>query len=192
MTTAPITPPYAPLLRWIHWTTAVLFIIAMLIGFYCGLQQPGTSPRRELLEVHKSLGETLFVLTMLRLLVRAATKAPPQPGTSSALVRLAAGLNHIVLYALLVAMPVTGYLFSSAGGYRLKYFGTLDLPRLFAGNQVVAHLGEAVHGLLAWLVYATVAAHIGATIWHAIVKRDDTLARMLPPRSATRSVHDRT
>ncbi|WP_271673379.1 cytochrome b/b6 domain-containing protein [Bradyrhizobium sp. CCBAU 51627] len=51
-----VTPAYAPLLRRIHWATAVLFIVAMLIGFYCGLQPPGTSPRRELLEVHKSLG----------------------------------------------------------------------------------------------------------------------------------------
>jgi cytochrome b561 len=48
----------------------------MLIGFYCGLQQPGTSPRRELLEVHKSLGVTLFFLAILRLMVRAATTAP--------------------------------------------------------------------------------------------------------------------
>ncbi|TQF26125.1 cytochrome B561 [Bradyrhizobium sp. UNPF46] len=190
MTIESTSPSYAPLLRWIHWTTAILFIIAMLIGLYCGLQSPGTSPRRELLEVHKSLGETLLFLTILRLLVRAVTKAPSMPHDSSAFVRLAAGLNHLVLYGLLVAMPVTGYLFSSAGGYRLKYFGMFDLPRLFAGNQVVAHLGEAVHGVLAWLVYATVAAHIGATFWHAVVKKDDTLARMLPPRSAAGSVND--
>lgn len=190
MSTASPTLSYPPLLRWIHWTSAVLFITAMLIGLYCGLQQPGTSPRRELLEVHKSLGETLFVLTMLRLLARAATKMPPQPDTASALVRLAARLNHLALYALLIAMPATGYLFSSAGGYRLEYFGAFALPRLLAGNQAAARLGEAVHGLLAWLVYATVAAHIGATVWHAVIKKDDTLARMLPNRSNSGSVRD--
>lgn len=190
MTTASVPPSYAPLLRWIHWTTAILFIIAMLIGLYCGLQPPGTSPRRELLEVHKSLGETLLVLTVLRLLVRALTKAPSMPHDSSAFVRLAAGLNHLVLYGLLVVMPVTGYLFSSAGGYRLKYFGTFELPRLFAGNQAVAHFGEAAHGVLAWLAYATVAAHIGATVWHVVVEKDGIMARMLPPRKAAGSVQD--
>ena len=68
-------------LRWIHWASAALFIAAMLIGFYCGLQPPGTSPRRELLEVHKSLGVTLFVLAILRLMVRVATTAPPESGS---------------------------------------------------------------------------------------------------------------
>ncbi len=73
---------YAPLLRKIHWATVVLFIAAMLIGLYCGLQPPGTSPRRELLEVHKSLGMTLLFLSILRLMVRFATKVPPEPSSS--------------------------------------------------------------------------------------------------------------
>ena len=66
-------------LRWIHWISAILFIAAMLIGLYCGLQPPGTSPGRELLEVHKSLGVTLFFLAILRIMVRAGTRAPPGP-----------------------------------------------------------------------------------------------------------------
>lgn len=180
-------PPYTPLLRWIHWITAALFITAMLIGLYCGLQPAGTSPRRELLEVHKSLGETLLLLTVLRLVVRAMTAAPPHTGISR-LVQLAAGLNHLGLYALLIVMPVTGYLFSSAGGYRLKYFGMFDLPRLFGGNQAVAAFGERSHEFLAWLVYAAVAMHIAATLWHELVEKDGTLARMWPRRS--RSVVD--
>src|ERR1700739_1632448 len=90
---------YAPLLRKIHWVTAILFIAAMLIGFYCGLQPPGTSPRRELLEVHKSLGVTLFFLAILRVMVRVGTTAPPEPAASGPLVRLAARLNHWALYA---------------------------------------------------------------------------------------------
>ena len=65
--TSETTTAHDPLLRRIHWLTALLFIAAMLIGFYCGLQRPGTSPRRELLEIHKSLGVTLFFLTILRL-----------------------------------------------------------------------------------------------------------------------------
>ena len=68
-----MTTTYDPLLRKIHWATAVLFIVAMLIGLYCGLQPPGTSPRRELLDVHKSLGVTLFFLAILRVMVRFST-----------------------------------------------------------------------------------------------------------------------
>lgn len=178
--TTEVPASYAPLLRKIHWATAVLFIAAMLIGLYCGLQPAGTSPRRELLEVHKSLGVTLFALAILRLMVRAATTAPPDPGSLSPLVKLAARLNHWALYAILFVMPVTGYMFSSAGGFSLRYFWTFSWPRLFAGNQAVEHAGEVAHGLLAYLVYAVVALHIAATLWHVLVKKDETLARMWP------------
>jgi cytochrome b561 len=181
--TTGMTASYDPLLRRIHWATAVLFITAMLIGLYCGLQAPGTSPRRELLEVHKSLGMTLFFLAILRLIVRAATVAPPEPGSFSPLVRLAARLNHWALYVLLFAMPVTGFMFSSAGGYSLRYFWTFSWPRLFAGNRAVEHAGEVAHGTLAYLVYVAVALHIGATIWHVVVKKDETLSRMWPRAS---------
>jgi cytochrome b561 len=174
------TTEYDPLLRRIHWATAILFITAMLIGFYCGLQEPGTSPRRELLEVHKSLGVTLFLLAILRVMVRVATMAPPEPSSLGPLVRLVARLNHLALYAVLFAMPVTGYMFSSAGGYSLRYFWIFSWPRLFAGNKAVEHAGEFAHGLLAYLVYAAVALHIGATFWHVLVKKDETLSRMWP------------
>lgn len=171
---------YPPLLRWIHWLTAALFITAMLIGLYCGLQPPGTSPRRELLEVHKSLGVTLFMLAVLRLVVRAAITAPPEPASFGPLVRWAARLNHLALYAVLLAMPVTGYMFSSAGGYSLKYFWTFSWPRLSAGNHAVAQAGETAHSWLAYLVYVVVALHVAATVWHEIVLKDGTLARMWP------------
>ena len=174
------TTAYAPLLRAIHWATAVLFIAAMLIGLYCGLQPPGTSPRRELLEVHKSLGMTLLFLSVLRLMVRFATRVPAEPSSFGVLVRLAARLNHVALYAILFAMPLTGYAFSSAGGYSLKYFWTFSWPRLVADNPGIAHAGEVSHDALAWLVYAAVALHIAATFWHAVVLRDGTLARMWP------------
>jgi cytochrome b561 len=181
--TTPTT--YDPLLRKIHWATAILFIVAMLIGLYCGLQEPGTSPRRELLDIHKSLGVTLFALAILRVLVRLSTQAPPEPAAFGPAVRLAARLNHGALYLILFVMPVTGYMFSSAGGYSLRYFWMFSWPRLFAGNQTIARAGETTHGLLAYFVYLVVTLHIVATLWHVWVKRDDTLSRMWPARSRT-------
>lgn len=178
--TSETTSAYHPLLRRIHWITAVLFIVAMLIGFYCGLQPPGTSPRRELLEVHKSLGETLFLLAVLRLMVRAATTAPAEPSSFGPWVRLAARLNHWALYFILFAMPVTGYLFSSAGGYSLRYVWTFSWPRLLLNDQAAVRIGETSHGLLAWFVYAVVILHVAATFWHVLVKKDETLSRMWP------------
>jgi cytochrome b561 len=183
---------YDARLRLIHWASAVLFIAAMLIGFYCGLQAPGTSPRRELLEVHKSLGVTLFFLAILRIMVRAATTAPPQPASFGPLVRLAARLNHWALYAVLFAMPITGYLFSSAGGYSLKFFWLFSWPRLISDSASVAHAGEVSHDALAYLVYVAVALHLMATIWHVAVKRDATLSRMWPAKPSGSTVGQAT
>lgn len=171
---------YAPLLRRIHWIMAILFIAAMLLGAYCGTLPPGTSPRRELLDIHKSLGITLLLLALLRLAVRATTHLPPEPASFGPWVRLASRLNHVALYAILLVMPVTGYMFSSAGGYSLKYFGLFSWPRPFAGNREIAHLGEISHDALAYLVYLAVFLHIAATLWHALVKKDETLQRMWP------------
>lgn len=182
LVTTDMTASYDPLLRRIHWATAVLFIAAMLIGLYCGLQPAGTSPRRQLLEVHKSLGVTLFFLAILRLIVRAATTAPPEPRSFSPLVKIAARLNHWALYAILFVMPVTGYMFSSAGGYSLRYFWTFSWPRMFAGDKAIAHAGEIAHDTLAYLVYLVVGLHIAATLWHAFIVKDETLARMWPRR----------
>ena len=126
---------YDARLRLIHWASAVLFIAAMLIGLYCGLQAPGTSPRRELLDVYKSLGVTLFFLAILRILVRAATRAPPEPDSYGLMVRMAARLNHWVLYAVLLAMPISGYLFSSAGGLFAEIFLALQLAAAARGSS---------------------------------------------------------
>lgn len=179
MTRGGATTTYDPLLRRIHWATVVLIIAAVLIGFYCSLQTPGTSPRRELLEVHKSLGMTLLFLTILRLMVRATTKAPPELPWRP-LVRLAARLNHWALFAILFAMPITGYMFSSAGGYSLKYFWAFSWPRLIANNPAVAHAGEVTHGVFAYLVYTALALHVAATFWHVVFRKDGTLSRMWP------------
>ncbi|WP_246791539.1 cytochrome b [Bradyrhizobium commune] len=130
--------------------------------------------------MHKSLGMTLFFLSILRLMVRAATKVPPEPSSFGALVTFAARLNHAALYFILFAMPLTGYAFSSAGGYSLKYFWTFSWPRLVVGSPEIAHAGEVTHDALAYVVYAAVALHIAATAWHAVVMRDGTLARMWP------------
>jgi cytochrome b561 len=155
----------------------------MLIGLYCGLQPPGTSPRRELLDVHKSLGVTLFFLAILRVMVRFSAQQPAEPASFGPMIRLASRLNHGTLYLLLFIMPVTGYMFSSAGGYSLKYFWLFSWPRLFAGNDTIKQAGETAHGLTAYVVYAVVALHIAATLWHVILRKDETFSRMWPARS---------
>jgi len=169
---------YDTVQRWLHWSTAILFLIAVAIGFYASLQQPGTSPRRELLEVHKSLGITILALALLRLAYRLWVRPPAMPAALSRLVRWAASVNHWLLYGLMLVMPVTGFTFSSAGGHPLKYFWLFDWPRLIARNDAIALRAETLHAWFAWLVYAVVLMHVVAVLWHELIKRDGTLSRM--------------
>ena len=91
---------------------------------------------------------------------------------------------HRVLYALMVAIPVSGWLFSSASGYPVVPFGikALQLPDLVAKDKALADALKELHELLNWSLAALVAVHAGAALKHALIDRDGTLARMLPFR----------
>jgi cytochrome b561 len=179
---APEPVAYDPVLRALHWITAVVFLIALAIGIYASTQVPGTSPRRELLEVHKSLGMTVLFLTLARLAWRALSERPLTPAAFGWLVRVASSVNHWALYGLMLAMPLSGYTNSAAGGYSLKYFWLFSFPRLLPDSKALSHLGEDLHGLAAWIVYVAVTLQVAAVLWHELVERDGTLSRMWPAR----------
>ena len=185
-TTAPEPDAYDPVLRALHWITATAFLVALPLGLYASSQVAGTSPRREILELHKSLGMTVMFLTLARLVWRALSRQPHGAAAWGWLVRLASSLNHWGLYGLMLAMPLTGYLNSAAGGYSLKYFWLFSLPRLVPDSKALSQFGETLHALAAWLVYLTVTLHIVAVAWHELIKRDGTLSRMWPRRAARR------
>jgi cytochrome b561 len=175
---APEPATYDPVLRALHWITAIVFLVALAIGIYSSTQAPGTSPRRELLEVHKSLGMTVLFLTLVRLAWRALSRQPHAPAAFGWLVGIASSVNHWGLYGLMLAMPVSGYASSAAGGYSLEYFWLFNLPRLVPDSKALSLLGEDLHGFIAWIVYAAVTLHVAAVLWHELVKRDGTLSRM--------------
>ncbi len=177
------THRYDRVQRALHWLMAAIILAAVLIGLYCSFQVPGTPVRRALLEVHKSLGMTALVLVVIRIAYRLAVGAPPYDQPLGRLTHLGASGGHLALYALMVAMPLTGYLFSSAGGYSLPWFGLFQWPRLVSGYKALAELGQYLHGWGAYFIYAVLSLHIAAVIWHHFVKKDEVLSRMLPPRA---------
>jgi cytochrome b561 len=78
----------------------------------------------------------------------------------------------------MLVMPVTGYIFSGAGGYSLPWFGLFAWPRVLPLDKSLAHLGQGLHYWSAWAIGAVLAAHIAAVGWHQWVKRDEVLSRM--------------
>lgn len=161
----------------LHWATVLLFI-----GVYCSMEfrdifDKGTAGRELMKSSHYWFGLTILFLLLLRLVARFSQHTPaitpPQPKWQH---RLAIGV-HLALYALMLLMPILGWLLMSAEGKELSYLG-LSLPALMAPNELWAERFEDLHELGAKAGYALIAVHALAALFHHYVLRDNTVKRM--------------
>lgn len=166
-------------LRWLHWTMAVLIFAAIGLGVVAAYYPSGQQPRQGLLEIHKSIGFTVLVLVVIRLAWRLITGEPAYRQPLGRLMTLASRAGHAALYAVMLFMPISGYLFSGAGGYSLPWFGLFQWPRLVPHDPALERWGELLHDRGAWVIGAVLALHLGAVAWHVFVKRDEVLSRMI-------------
>ncbi|MGY3265382.1 MULTISPECIES: cytochrome b [unclassified Lysobacter] len=167
-----------------HWTCAALIIALGSIGLY---MTELTSPlsKIRIYALHKSLGLTLLGLVLLRLLWRWTHKVPgPIPGTARHL-KLAADGMHGVLYAMMIAMPLTGWLINSTSGYPLKWFGLVSVPAIASKSEPLNAIAKNLHEYGFWLLVVLVCGHVLAALYHHIFLRDSTLHRMIPSRRRT-------
>ncbi len=167
-------------------TTAVAlpWVAGALIvgGFTLGLAMVGLplSPQKiRWYAWHKWIGVTVFLLAVVRLAWRARHPAPPgvpMPGWQ----RRAAALTHALLYALMLAVPLSGWIYSSATGVSVVWLGLVPLPDLVPKDKALAAILKGVHVGLNSALAALVIVHVGAALKHHYVDRDGVLARMLP------------
>ena len=178
MTTSNPEARYDATLQILHWAMAAIILVAIALGVVAAFLPRGVSPRVEILTIHKSLGMTALVLIVLRVAWRLSVGAPPYSASLGLLSRIGAHATHIALYALMIAMPVSGYINSVAGGHPAPWFGLFDWPGLVARNDALAHAAGFAHHWLAWTIGAALALHFAAVAWHAWVKRDEIFSRM--------------
>jgi cytochrome b561 len=171
---------YDRLQRAFHWTMAAIILAALLLGLWASFLSPGTPVRQGVLEIHKSLGITAFLIALPRIVYRLLSKAPGEHGDYGWITRTAARAAHISLYVMMIFMPLTGYAFSAAGGYSLPWFGVFHWPRLLASDPSLSRAGEMLHDKGAWIIWAIVLLHIAAVVWHQFYRKDGVLRRMLP------------
>ncbi len=163
----------------LHWVGALL----VFGGFGLGLFMTGLdfSPAKlRYYAWHKWIGITVFVVAAARLAWRAGAPPPPLPASVPDWHRRASVVVHRLLYALMLAIPVSGWLYSSATGVSVVYLGLVPLPNLVAKDRDVARGLLVVHQTLDFTLAAAVALHVGAALKHHYVDRDGLLARMLP------------
>ncbi len=167
-------------LRFFHWLMAALIFTALPLGVWASQEPHGSATRSEILFFHKSIGVTVLGLVVLRIVWRLAAGAPAYAEPLGWLVQVASRAGHLALYALMIAMPVSGYLTSTASGSPLPWFGLFTLPRLVGKDKSLAEATSWAHYTFAWTLAFVLAAHLAAVIWHAGIRRDSVLTRMWP------------
>jgi cytochrome b561 len=179
---------YGAVAKVFHWLTLLLLIGSFTIAYsMIGLR---ISPRKlELYSYHKWVGVTVFLIVILRLAWRLRNPAPPLPASTSPLQRRLAGLSHFMLYTILIVMPLTGWVMSSARNLPLVYLGLIEVPSPFGVNEALGNVLRTVHYILSLSLLFFVSVHVLAALQHHFILRDDILRRMLPwpvrPRGPT-------
>jgi len=172
-------PRYAAPSRWLHWLTAALVAVIIPLGLWIKYFEPANEAfKLRLYNIHESLGVIVFVIVLIRLLNRFLNPPPSLPADTPAIIRLAAHVNHWGLYALLVLMPVTGFLATNAWGFPLSVFGVLPLPVPLGKDEEIAKVLSLLHWCGAIAIVSLIAAHLAGVIYHTFIRRDGLLQRM--------------
>lgn len=164
-----------------HWSIGVLMILNVLGGFFHESFGKGAVPF--VMGLHKSTGILILVLTVGRLVWRLTHRPPPLAATIKGWEKGLAHTTHWAFYMLLLALPVTGWLMSSAGGrkYPISFYGLFPVPFLpVAQDKVAANSYAERHEILGYIVSALIILHIAAALKHHLFDKDNTVIRILP------------
>ncbi|WP_305987136.1 cytochrome b [Roseibium sp. MMSF_3544] len=174
-----------------HWTMAVLIIAMLAFGLYM-TTLPQTDPETfQLFQLHKSIGFVVLTLAVLRLAWRLVNPSPKLPQGMHPLEKLAAHLGHIGLYALIFAMPITGWFMVSASPwgiptvlFNIQPIPHLPVPEALGTKEQAESFFKMLHEYGAYLLIALIVVHVAAALKHHFIARDDTLKRMVSTEPA--------
>lgn len=176
---------FHPLARLLHWTMALLILAMLFVG--AGMVTTVSTRHEWLLAIHRPLGATLLVLVIIRLAVRLRFRPPALPADMPPLMQFVAHASHWALYGLMIAMPLIGWAMLSAGGYPVMLGSSLHLPPILSPNATLFAWLREGHRYLAYLLFLTILGHMGAALYHALIRRDDVFPSMTIMRRATMS-----
>jgi len=168
----------------LHWLIA-LMIVANVIGalIFDGLLDSADPVERArgsmLVGIHKSTGLTILVLSLFRLFWRLTHGFPRLPEHMAKWEIALARANHLAFYFAMIAVPLAGYVMTSAGPYPLTWFGLFNVPKLPVG-KALGDLAHEAHEVLAFATMGLLALHVMGALKHHFLDRDDVLSRMLP------------
>ena len=161
--------------RILHWLVAVLVLATWPLGFVIELIQKDSVMTFYML--HEGFGFLVLWLMLVRVGNKLLVKAPVSDGLR--LQQIAAHTVHGLLYVFLIVMPVSGFLATNAHGFPLEWFGVMDVWSPIGKSPEIAKTLSAIHSISAWILLGLFVLHIGAVLMHHVIKRDDTLYKIL-------------
>lgn len=167
----------------LHWAVAAMIVAQYFIA-EAAEELPRGVEQIEMYALHKSLGMTVLLLALVRIAWR-FVQAPPPPVPMAAWQTRASQVAHWGLYALLFALPLSGWMYSSAENFPVSVWGVVQLPDLVAPSESLADLLHEVHEVLFFVLLAVAGLHVAAALKHQFLDGDGVLLRMLPGRSAS-------
>jgi cytochrome b561 len=182
---------YGSIAKWFHWVTAILFLVSYCTIYYREWFAESELENWSAIQLHLSIGITLGGLVTLRIMWRFLNRSP-EPESGTKLQHMAVQIGHYALYAIMLIMPISGYLsianYLSIGGGSITYFLLFDMTS-FKDIQVFNLLGislEAfedpaglIHSYLgAWIVWLLILGHVSAALYHHFIKKDKTIYKM--------------
>jgi len=165
----------------LHWTIAALVLLVQVpAGITMVSADPG-AVQDFFYNVHKTNGIVIFLLAVVRLGWRWSNPVPVLPPDLPGWQATTARTTHALLYLLLFAMPVTGFLYTAMGGFPVPFFMLYDLAPLVPENKPAAEVFKLAHLTLQWVLYIVVLLHVGGALQHHLIRKDGILRRMLSP-----------
>ena len=176
---AEIEQPYTGTAQLFHWVVVVLLVMQILTKVALPSLLPA-SAEDQLNAWHLSLGSTILLVMALRLAWRLTHPPPPPPADLATPLKMLSRATHWAFYAILIVLPLLGWIAASAYGAPVRLFGLIPLPALAAPDKELGETVGEMHGALAFTLLVVMALHIAGVLYHAFAKRDRMLHGMLP------------
>ncbi len=179
--------------RWFHWMTTLLMFAIIPLGWIFAefktmkdnknvFEAPIPGSPADYASLHKTLGLIVLAIVAARIIYRIVNRPPPLPGRLPAVEKGLAHATHWLLYLVLLVMPISGYIMSSAGDHPISIFWLFDFPKLPISKEQ-GKIANGIHIYVQFVVYALVVLHLAGVAVSLFLRRDDILGRMLPRQS---------
>jgi len=176
------TDYYTRTAQFLHWIMAIIFITAWLIGFYSRnflTFENDESLKGNAINLHKNIATTIIFLVVIRIFWRYTHPVPKLPNSMSNTMKKLAHAGHLVLYAILIAVPISGCMYSWNAGHPAPVLYLFDIPRLVNENPKLMAITYPVHVYLSWFAGLIIVGHILAALKHHFIDKDHVLKSMI-------------